>query len=64
MMKTDTNTPLQIDFSAMDRVELEEFALDKSNRVIALEAENEHYKELLRKNRRDMFGAKSERHVM
>ena len=63
MMITDLNPPKQIDFSAMNRAQLEEFALQKSNRVIALEAENNYYKELLRRNRSEMFGSKSERYV-
>ena len=63
MGKADSTTPVQIDLSSMDRGELEEFAMQKSNRVIALEAENNHYKELLRKNRRNMFGGFSERYV-
>ena len=63
MVKTDATKPVQIDISAMDRSELEEFAMQKSNRVIALETEINYYKELLRRNRRDMFGAKGERYV-
>jgi len=63
MQKTNSALPFQIDFSAMDRAQLEEFALQKSNRVIALEAENNYYKELLRKNRSEMYGSKSERYV-
>ena len=52
-----------IDFTAMGRAELEEFAMEKSNRVITLEAENSYYKELLRKGRRDRFGSPSERYI-
>jgi transposase len=62
-MKTDSKEPIKIDFSAMSRAELEEFASQKSNLVIALEAENNHYKELLRRNRSNMFGFSSERYI-
>jgi transposase len=62
-MKTGKTEPIRIDFTAMDRGQVEEFALEKSNRVIALEAEVNYYKELLRKNRKDMFGGMSERYV-
>ena len=63
MKKVDSTKPAQIDLSSMNRIELEDFAMQKSNRVIALEAENNYYKELLRKNRRNMFGGSSERYV-
>ena len=63
MLKTEKKETKTIDFSAMDRAELEEFAMQKSNRVITLEAENNYYKELLRKNRSNMFGSSSERYI-
>jgi len=63
MLETAKNETKSIDFSAMDRTDLEEYAVRITNKAIALEAENSSYKELLRRNRRDMFGPKSERHV-
>ena len=60
MRKTE---PEIIDFSVMDRTELEKFAMDKSTRLVAVEAELETYKELLRKNRTNMFSGSSERYI-
>ena len=77
-VKTETKT---FDLSAMDRAELEKFAMENHKKRIALEAELEasaieshkkrvaleaeleKYKELLRKNRKNMFGSSSERHI-
>jgi len=63
MIETEKTEPKIIDFSAMDRAELEEFAMENHKRSIALEAELETYKELLRKNRANTFGGSSERYV-
>jgi transposase len=63
MKKRPEKERLQIDLSTMDRAELEEFAMQNHTKRIALEAELESYKELLRKNRKDMFGSSSERYV-
>ena len=63
MTTTESKEPAKIDFSVMGRAELEQYALDKTNRVIALEAENSHFKELFRKNQRNAFGSSSERYI-
>ena len=58
--KTEVKT---IDLSAMDRAELEKFAMDNHKKSIVLEAELEAYKELIRKNQKNTFGGSSERYV-
>jgi len=63
MLETEKKEKKTFDLSAMDRAELEKFAMDKTTRLIAVEAELETYKELLRKNCRNMFGGSSERYV-
>ena len=63
MVEADIVKSIQIDLSAMSRAELEGFAMEKSTRLRVVEAELESYKELLRKNRRDMFGSSSERYI-
>jgi len=63
MLETTKKEPITIDLSAMSRTELEEFAVDKSTRLAAVEAELESVKELFRKNRRNMFGGLSERYI-
>ena len=63
MIETVKTKPVTIDLSVMDRAELEEFAMEKSTRLIAVEAELETYKELLRKNRANTFGGSSERYI-
>ena len=63
MIETVKTEPVTIDLSAMDRAELEEFAVKYHQTSIALKAELESYKELLRKNRANMFGGSSERYI-
>jgi transposase len=63
MLETEKKESGQIDFSAMGRAELEEFAMKNHTRLKALEMELEIYKELIRKNRSNMFGSSSERHI-
>jgi len=63
MLETAKTEPEIIDFSVMDRTELEKFAMDKSTQLLAVEAELEAYKELLRKNQKNMFGSSSERYI-
>ena len=63
MLETEKKERKTIDLSSMDRAELEAFAMEKSTRLIAVEAELETYKELLRKNRANTFGGSSERYI-
>ena len=63
MLKTEKKETIHIDFTAMGRTELEEFAMEKTNRVVALEAENDYFRELIRRNQNNKFGSPSERFV-
>ncbi|MDR1815590.1 MAG: IS66 family transposase [Clostridiales Family XIII bacterium] len=62
-METQAAEAKRVDFTAMSRGELEEFAAEKATAVVALEAQVKSYEELLRKANAFRFGASSERHV-
>jgi len=63
MVKEAENASEMIDLSVMDRAQLEAFAMENHKKSIALQAQLKAFEELLRRNKKNMFGSSSERYV-